>query len=149
MTAIEDFDRLRSHRIEDFDDIGLILDDLEHNPLPPMPDDLPFLAGVARGVAFVTFAYDIDGVAMEIAKYGATLGEVLSAEGYDPAVYCVGGNFGDKVDVVLPADWPRVLLHNADGWDKWENGEWFAQLFSDAMPAGSAASREMAATMWS
>lgn len=149
MTVIEAFASLRERHIEDFDDIGLVLDELERRPLSPAPVDVPFLAGVARGTAFVTFAYDIDGVAMEIAKYGTALGTVLREAGYEPTVYCVGGNFGDKVDVVLPPDWPRVLLHNADGWDKWEDGKWFGRLFYEHMPEGSEASREMAMLMWS
>ncbi len=149
MTTVDAFESLRTRKIEDFEHIGLVLDELERTPLPPAPDDLPFLARVARGVAFVTFAYDIDGVAMEIAKYGAALSTLLSEEGYEPEVYCVGGNFGDKVDAVLPSDWPRVLLHNADGWDKWEDGKWFGQLFYEHMPEGSEASHEMATLMWS
>jgi glycosyltransferase involved in cell wall biosynthesis len=148
MTVIETFESLRSHRIADFDSIGLLLDELERRPLTPVPEDIPFLARVARGFAFVTFAYDIDGVSMEIAKYGKVLDALLREEGYQPSVYCVGGNFHDRSDVVFPSDWRRILLHNADGWDKWEEGRWFAQLFFENMPAGSEASREMAATMW-
>jgi len=86
---------------------------------------------------------------MEIAKYGSALVALLNEEGYEPAVHCIGGNFGDKVDAVLPPDWSRVLLHNADGWDKWEDGKWFGQLFYEHMPEGSEASREMATLMWS
>ncbi len=148
MTVIETFENLRSHRIDDFDSIGFLLDELERRPLAPPPGNVPFLAAVARGIAFVTFAYDIDGVSMEIAKYGKVLAALLRDEGYQPSVYCVGGNFQDRSDVVLPSDWQRILLHNGDGWDKWEEGKWFAQLFFEKMPEGSAASREMAATMW-
>ncbi|MEA2023480.1 MAG: hypothetical protein U9N79_04210 [Actinomycetota bacterium] len=149
MTVVETFESLRTRPIEDFDDIGLALDELEDRPLPPVPDDVPFLATVARGVAFVTFAYDIDGVAMEIAKYGMALVALLREGGYEPRVHCVGGNFAEKADVVLPADCPRILLHTADGWDKWEGGKWFARLFFKDMPEGSAASRKMATKMWS
>jgi glycosyltransferase involved in cell wall biosynthesis len=149
MTVVGAFDSLRRRKIEDFDDIGLALDELEHRPLAPAPDDVPFLARVARGVAFVTFAYDIDGVSMEIAKYGAALHALLHEEGYEPRVHCVGGNFSDKVDVVLPSDWSRTVLHNADGWDKWGGGRWFAQLFFEPMPEGSAASRQAATMIWS
>ena len=149
MATVDGFESLRGHRIKDFEDIGHVLDELERRPLTPAPDGIPFLPSVFGGFAFVTFAYDIDGVAMEIAKYGAALDALLREEGYRPAVHCIGGNFGDKVDVVLPSDWQRILLHNADGWDKWEDGRWFAQLFLDDMPQGSAASRDVAVTMWS
>ena len=149
MTIVEAFESLRSHDVEDFDDIGRVLDELERRRLIPVPDGLPFLARVARGIAFVTFAYDIDGATMEIAKYGMALIGLLREEGYEPAVHCVGGNFGDKVDVVLPSDWQRILLPSSDGWGKWEDGKWFARLFFESMPEGSAASREMAATIWS
>lgn len=148
MTVSETFENLRTRRIEDFDSIGFILDELERRPLASAPDDVAFLARVAGGIAFVTFAYDIDGVSMEIAKYGTVLDALLREEGYQPVVYCVGGNFQDKADVVLPSDWRRILLHNADGWNKWEEGKWFSQLFFENLPEGSASSREMAATMW-
>ena len=149
MTVVDTFESLRRRTIEGFDDIGLALDELERRPLAPAPGDVPFLARVARGVAFVTFAYDIDGVSMEIAKYGTALTALLREEGYEPRVHCVGGNFSDKVDVVLPSDWPRTVLHNADGWDKWDGGRWFAQLFFEPMSEGSAASRRMATMIWS
>ena len=103
MATVSGFESLRGRRIEDFEDIGQVLDELERRPLTPAPDGIPFLPSVFGGFAFVTFAYDIDGVAMEIAKYGAALDALLREEGYRPAVHCIGGNFGDKVDVVLPA----------------------------------------------
>ena len=102
MTVVDTFGSLRRRKIEDFRDIGRALDELERRPLAPASDDVPFLARVARGVAFVTFAYDIDGVSMEIAKYGVALTALLREEGYELTVHCVGGNFSDKVDVVLP-----------------------------------------------
>ena len=149
MTVIEAFESLRNRSIQDFDDIGHVLDELERKPLTPTPDDIPFFDRVSRGVAFVTFAYDIDGVSMEIAKYGDALISLLREDGYELAVHCIGGNFGDKVHAVLPSDWSLIPIHNADGWDKWEDGKWFARLFYEDMPEGSDASREMASAMWS
>jgi len=146
VTVSETFESLRGRNIEDFDSIGLVLDELERRPLAASADDVPIFA---QGIAFVTFAYGIDGVSMEIAKYGRALVALADEEGHQLALHCIGGNFQDGIEVVLPSDWPRIPLDNADGWKKWEDGKWFAQLFFEDMPEGSAASREMAATMWS
>ncbi len=148
MTVTDAFENLRSHQIDDFESICSLLDDLEHRPLPVPPEDLPFLDRVANGIAFVTFAYDIDGVTMEVAKYGQVLDTMLREKGYEPSICCVGGNFHRRSGVVLSPDWQQIPLRNADGWDKWEEGKWFSRLFFEDMPEGSAASREMASTMW-
>ena len=148
MTVPAAFDDLASRPIDDFASIGSILDELVKAPLPPPSPHEPFLQRAARGSAFVTFAFDIDGVSMEIVKYGAALEELLVEAGYHPRIHCLGGTFGDKVDHVLDPGWERTVLSRADGWDKWDDGRWFSGLFESDMPEGGALSRALAQAMW-
>ncbi len=144
-TAIRD---LRNRSVDDFDDIGRILDDLSARE--PMRHGLetPFLELGARGTAFVTFAYDIDGVSMEIAKYGAALEQLFADAGHQAVIHVVGGNFGEKANVVLDSTWKRHVVANTDGWSKWEDGKWFSRLFYEEMPEKSEVSGKLASEMW-
>jgi len=130
---------LREHRIDDWEDIEAVLDELEARDLPNRSK------AFSDGIAFVTFAYDIDGVSMEVAKYGACLEHILDPP---PPIHCLAGNFGLKLDGVLPTSWKLSTLQGADGWGKWEDGKWFDGLFREEMPAGSEASRELAREIW-
>ena len=131
---------LRDRRIHDWEDIEAILDELVARDLPGPTKSF------SDGIAFVTFAYDIDGVSIEIAKYGACLEHLFDPP---PTIHCIGGNFGWKADSVLPEPWKRRTLQGADGWGKWEGGKWFDRLFREEMPAGSEASEELACEIWS
>jgi len=130
---------LRERRIRDWKDIEAVLDDLADRDLPRPKNSF------SDGIAFVTFAYDIDGVSMEIAKYGACLEHILDPS---PPIHCLGGNFGLKVGGVFPTSWKRTTLQGADGWGKWDEGQWFDRLFRDEMPADSEASSELAREIW-
>ena len=136
------FEELQRRDIEDGRGISAVLDDLARRHHEPWPPD--FRATIARGVAFVTFAYDIDGVSMEIAKYAQCFESLLPGV----PIHCVAGNFGDKVDAVLEPSWHRFELPGADGWDKWDDGQWFARLFYEDLPSGSEMSSELAHEMW-
>ncbi len=136
------FEVLRELDIDGGSSISAILDDLaRHHPEPWTSD---FRATVGRGVAFVTFAYDIDGVSMEIAKYARCFEHLLPGV----PIHCLAGTFGDKADVVLDRSWRRFELPGADGWDKWDDGKWFARLFYEDLPADSQMSSELAREMW-
>ena len=138
---------LRERRIEADQVIGRILDDLVREPLPPGAGD-DWWAAVARGVAFVTFAYDIDGVSMEIAKYGECLRALFAERGHDLPIHCIGGTFRDKADHVLPPDWKRCELVGADGWAKWNGGRWFERLFERDLEEGSEEAIDVAREIW-
>ena len=49
-------------------------------------------------------------------------------------IHCIAGNFGAKADAVLEPRWQRFRLDGADGWDKWDDGRWFQQLFYEDLP---------------
>ncbi len=136
------FEELQRRDIEDGKSISAVLDDLARHHHEPWP--LDFRSTIARGVAFVTFAYDIDGVSMEIAKYARCFENLLPGV----PIHCVAGNFGVRVDAVLDRSWHRFELPGADGWDKWGGGEWFSRLFYEDLPAGGELSSELAHEMW-
>jgi len=129
----------RERRIDEWEDIEAVLDELTARNLPHLTKSF------SDGIAFVTFAYDIDGVSIEIAKYGACLEHFLDPP---PPIHCIAGTFARKADGVLPERWKRRTLHGADGWDKWEGGKWFDRLFREEMSAGGEASRELARELW-
>ncbi len=135
------FDQLSDHDVAHGEHISTVLDELARHQRSPWDDDLSLLAG---GVAFVTFAYDIDGVSMEIAKYARCF------ERIEPGlpIHCIAGNFGDKAGAVLDPNWHRFVLGGADGWDKWDGGTWFHQLFYEDLPPDSTQSSELAGEMW-
>jgi glycosyltransferase involved in cell wall biosynthesis len=135
-------DDLKRHNVDGGGSISEVLDDLARHQREPRAGT--FRDRLADGAAFVTFAYDIDGVSMEIAKYAQCLERISPGI----PIHCIGGNFADKADAVLEPHWQRHALPNADGWDKWDDGRWFARLFYENLPEGSAASSELAREMW-
>jgi len=135
------FEQLSEHDVAHGDHISTVLDELARNPRAPWERDHHPLDG---GVAFVTFAYDIDGVSMEIAKYAKCFERIRPGI----PIHCVAGNFGDKADAVIDPSWHRFVLDGADGWDKWDGGVWFHQLFYEDLPPDSPQSSRLAWEMW-
>ncbi|MGI9609792.1 MAG: glycosyltransferase, partial [Acidimicrobiia bacterium] len=135
-------DDLKQRDIQSADSISAILDDLARTESKATVGELR--DRVAGGVAFVTFAYDIDGVSMEIAKYAKCFENMFPGT----PIHCIAGNFQDKADAVLDDSWQRFQLSGADGWDKWDGGKWFAKLFYEDLPPGSEVSSQLAREMW-
>ncbi len=133
---------LHGRDVDHGDCISGVLDDLARHPADPWSE--PFRDRVSRGVGFVTFAFDIDGVSMEIAKYARCFEQILPGV----PIHCIAGGFADKADAVLDPTWNRFVLHGADGWDKWDGGKWFSKLFYEDLPAESELSSELAREMW-
>ena len=130
--------RLKAKTVREWSDLSEALEELATEPLPEPGDD-PF-----RSVAFLTYDYGIDGVSMEIVKYARCI------EAIQPGcrIHMLGGEFTAHADGVLDEGWSRCVIPDANGWGKWDNGKWFARLFEDEMPEGSAASSEMAGEIW-
>ncbi len=71
---------LRAENVETWFDLGLLIDRLRENRpagIAVESDFAEFKRRVARGVAFVTFNYGVDGVTMEVAKYARTFAALL------------------------------------------------------------------------
>lgn len=91
-----------------------------------------YLKFFARGTAFITFSYGIDGVSIEIAKYAHTLNELFTPY-RKPSIHFIGGSFQPQVSSILRAEWPRFPIDGIDGWYKWNRGKWFNALFREEM----------------
>ena len=135
-------DDLTAHDVAHGEHISDVLDQLARH----QPDvwDEDFRSAIAKGIAFTTFAFDIDGVSMEVAKYARCLEAILPGV----PIHCIAGNFGSKVDAVLDPTWHRFLLDGADGWDKWDGGMWFTQLFYEDLPPSGDKTSTLAIEMW-
>lgn len=138
---------LRSRSIPEGDSIANVLDDLAHASSPTHGTGR-LLDGDSPGVAFVTFAYGIDGVSLEIAKYATCLQELVRARGGDLRIHCIGGNFAANAEQVLSPAWTRYQLANADGWAKWDEGKWFNQLFHEDIPEGGDRGHHLEREIW-
>jgi glycosyltransferase involved in cell wall biosynthesis len=136
------FSELCTHDVAHGEHISSVLDQLARHQ--PAPWDGDFRTTIAKGIAFITFAFDIDGVSMEIAKYARCFEQI--APGIP--IHCVAGNFGDKADAVLDPNWHRFVLEGSDGWDKWDGGRWFTQLFYEDLPPNSQRTSNLATEMW-
>ena len=136
------FDELAAHDVAHGEHISDVLDQLARHQPEPWEED--FRSAIGKGIGFITFAFDIDGVSMEVAKYARCF------EAISPGVpiHCIAGNFGSKVDAVLDPAWHRFVLDGADGWDKWDGGRWFTQLFYEDLPPGGARTSALAVEMW-
>lgn len=98
---------------------------------------------MAKGVAFITFDYGIDGVSIEISKYAQALEDRLKGEG-ETEIHFIGGDFYPQADSVIKPAWHRFRIPGINGWSKWGKGKWFSGLFYEDMPAGSEAASRLA-----
>jgi glycosyltransferase involved in cell wall biosynthesis len=131
-----------------WEDISVVLTEVRSGAptLPQMESD-EFLRLASTGIAFVTFDYGIDGVSIEISKYGQALQSMLDSFG-DANLHFIGGDFYHQADSVLKPDWLRFRIDGINGWSKWDEGKWFAGLFYEDMPAGSESSDELASEVY-
>lgn len=143
-----DLEELRSIPIEGGSCVHDVLDAFHDTSLPPWTGDATFLERVSRGIAFATFAYDIDGVSIEIAKYATAFERLFERLGTEARIHCIGGNFAERADRILAERWKRHRVPNTDGWSKWEDGRWFSALFYRSMPEGSEVSSKVARAIW-
>ena len=138
-------------RVTDWVDIDRVLDRLveaQGYRVDPGERDAGRKKRLARGMAFITFDYGIDGVSIEISKYARCLESTLSEDGGSLSVHFIGGGFTERADSIIDPNWHRFTLPNSNGWAKWDGGRWFSRLFYEDMPPGSTASSEMAAEVW-
>jgi glycosyltransferase involved in cell wall biosynthesis len=129
---------------DDWRDIAALLDKLTTGETAPLiPACKSLLKSFGRGAAFLTFNVGIDGVSIEIAKYGRALCDLLSSS-KDASLHMIAGNFKPEADTILEPAWHRFRIEGIDGWNKWHGGRWFEALFRNRMPAQSAESTDLA-----
>jgi glycosyltransferase involved in cell wall biosynthesis len=126
---------------DDWDDIANLLDQIKSEKKPALigrGEDIQEI--FAKGTAFITFSYGIDGVSIEISKYAQILKSLYAPFG-NAAIHFIGGKFYSQADSVLSAEWHRKRLSGIDGWDKWDGGKWFDALYRKKMKSNSKESR--------
>ena len=117
----------------DWDDLVNLLNKIKNKKkewkIPCSENALKFFA---RGTAFITFSYGIDGVSIEMSKYAHTLSDLFKPLG-NPSIHFIGGNFQPQVSSILDDEWHQFQLDGIDGWNKWDDGKWFKALFQKKM----------------
>jgi glycosyltransferase involved in cell wall biosynthesis len=117
-------------------------------PMEPLPESRSqFLRSVSQGTAFLTFAFGIDGVSIEIVKYACVLERLCRPYGR-ARLHFIAGDFRPHADAILQAHWPRFQIEGINGWSKWDEGQWFSALYYEHLPAGSQRSSEVAAEIY-
>lgn len=128
----------------DWDDIVLLLNQIKNKKKPslvtPGEDPLRFFA---KGTAFITFSYGIDGVSVETSKYAHALNDLFTPA-RNPLIHFIGGNFEPQASAILSPEWHKFQIDGIDGWHKWDNGKWFDILFRKKMKSYGEASKLLA-----
>ena len=128
----------------DWNDISDMLVRLKDSvPLPSPSTRKDFLDRVGKGIAFITFEYGIDGVSIEISKYGKALESYLEGP-EDVAIHLIGGDFSPQANSVIMDHWQKLRIEGINGWSKWDDGRWFSGLYYEDMQEGSRKSNALA-----
>jgi len=136
---------LRGEELQTWFDLGLLLDRLRDGRRVPSvrapKDRRAFHHKLARGVAFVTYEFAIDGVTMEIAKYAAAIQRVLP----DPEIHFVGGRFDSRVDAVLD---PSIDCHVIEDLCGFDRCPLYRSFFHRRLERGSPRYNRLIAEFW-
>ena len=140
---------LKAAKISNWDDISKFLVSIKNKLVLTNKTKEEFDTELRKGIAFITYDFGIDGVSIEISKYGSCFERMLAdADGKKPDLHFIGGDFYDKAEAVLKPYWNRFEIKGINGWSKWYDGKWFSKLYYEDMPEGSAVSDEVALEMW-
>ena len=131
-----------------WDEITLVVEQLRESALSSSVSWEDFFQHIARGTAFITFDYGVDGVSIEIAKYAQSLVDLYQSVG-ESAIHLIGGDFYPQADTVMKPDWSRFKIDGINGWSKWDEGRWFSGLFYEDMPEKSKVSDALAVEIFS
>ncbi len=111
------------------------------------PRSEDFMKSFARGTAFITFSYGIDGVSIEMSKYAHIINDLYTPLG-TPSIHFICGHFHPEAVSILGAEWHRNQIDGIDGWDKWDDGTWFNALFLTNMKSFSAESSRLTSEIY-
>ena len=113
------------------------------NPSNQQITEENYLRKFAEGTAFITFDFGIDGVSIEIAKYAKTLEDIYEPYSASP-LHMIAGEFQPEASSILSDNWSRMQIQGINGWDKWDEGEWFRALFKRQIISHSQESKNLA-----
>jgi len=127
----------------DWDDIVILLNQIKNKKKPSLnPCKEDFLKFFARGIAFISFSFGVDGVSIEMSKYARALNDLFTPL-RKPSFHFISGNFQSEASSILSSEWHWFQVDGIDGWDKWEDGKWFTALFRSEMKSYSESSNHL------
>lgn len=136
---------LEAEGVKTWFDLGLLLDRLREGRAVPSArapaDRRAFNERLARGVAFVTYSYTVDGVTMEVLKYASALADILP----DPKLHFVGGQFDPRTDSLFD---PRARRHEVAGLEGFDRCPVYRPLFHSRLERGSPLYNRLIRRLW-
>ncbi|MFV1994322.1 MAG: glycosyltransferase, partial [Verrucomicrobiales bacterium] len=135
---------LRAENVETWFDLGLLIDRLREDRSEGAPFDgdfTEFKRRVARGIAFVTFSYGVDGVTMEVAKYARSFAGLLPGA----RIHYIAGEFAELTQSILD---PGSSWHRIEGMDGFENWPLYRSFFGRKLERGSPLYNKLIRGFW-
>ena len=138
-------DDLKAEDVTTWFDLGLLLDRLREDRAVPSAraptDRRAFAERLARGVAFVTYSYTVDGVTMEVLKYASALTHILP----NPRLHFVGGHFDPRTNSLFA---PRARRHEIAGLEAFDRCPVYRPLFHHRLERGSPLYNRLIRQLW-
>ena len=143
---------LKRKKINTWFDLTLFLDQIKDNrkKITPYHNLEDFYKGIAKGVAFITFDYGIDGVTIEVVKYAKTLEKILSPyrskqRKNENLIHLFGGFFSKETEILFSEDWKTHHHANFQAFDSWWG---YYDLFFKDLSRGSESYNKLAKGIW-
>ena len=93
------------------------------------------------GIAFITFAYSIDGASTEIEKYAKAFHSIIE----DLPLHYIAGKFEEKGELLIPPGAKRFQLDELASFDDWPLYEFF---FFKKLKRGSKLYNDLILKLW-
>ncbi|MBR9698968.1 hypothetical protein GOV09_00740 [Candidatus Woesearchaeota archaeon] len=120
MKVREMMKELESEKISTWFDLGLFMDRLRENrinsPIQFEGTLESFKKRMAKGVAFITFSYSVDGITMECAKYAKIFRSILNK----PKIHYIAGEFHPESTALIHPDVKKFQVDEIAGFEKWD-----------------------------
>jgi len=121
MTVKEMMSQLKAEEINTWFDLGLFIDRFkEDNPIPTARfkgQYKEFKEEISKGgIAFVTFAYSVDGVTIEIEKYSRVFRELFERI----PVHYIAGKFYPESEKLIHSKTKKYQIDEMAGFDDWD-----------------------------
>ncbi len=127
-------------------DMNLALDRLKDNPtkeLHPFSTTFKqFTKRIAKGVAFISFDYGVDGVTIETVKYANALEKLL---GEKTSVHWITGQFFKESNSLIEDRWQKHEIPEIRGFGDWDG---YHDYFHTKLKRGSKEYNVLATKLW-
>jgi hypothetical protein len=139
-------DALRSESIHTWFDLGLFIDRLKEHRKVPSAEFCGSFQGFRQmiadgGIAFVTFEFGIDGIALQVEEYARAFQRILG----NVPIHYVGGAFQAPRFERIDSSPPQYELEEIQGFDKWPlHGD----FFQTKLERGSKRYNELIGEFW-